>query len=237
MNPGLSDILFEHKKYFHPVINVDPQKDGVLKMDFTTQNNELLNVDVANTDKFAHYINQKLAYNNCKFGIGGYNEKRTFYSRSKLFDDGSEPRTVHLGIDVWGPVGTEIFAPLSGLVHSFAFNNDFGDYGATIILQHQLDAPQLGTIVFYTLYGHLSISDIVHLRVGKFLNTGEKFAHFGTPGENGNWPPHLHFQIIEDMRNQEGNYPGVCKLSETPWYLQNCPNPDLILNLMRYAKG
>ncbi|MEP6913389.1 MAG: response regulator, partial [bacterium] len=46
---------------------------------------------------------------------------------------------------------------------------------------------------------------------------------------NGDWPPHLHFQIIEDMRVHEGDYPGVCSISERAKYLNNCPNPDLIL--------
>ena len=54
--------------------------------------------------------------------------------------------------------------------------------------------------------------------------------------ENGNWPPHLHFQIIEDMELKEGDYPGVCTSANREKYLANCPNPDLILTLMQYAK-
>ena len=85
-------------------------------------------------------------------------------------------------------------------VPSFAFNNNYGDYGVTIILQHQLK-----TINFYTLYGHLSIKDIAHLRTGQFISRGENFAHFGPPEENGNWPAHLHFQLITDLGNYEGD--------------------------------
>jgi murein DD-endopeptidase MepM/ murein hydrolase activator NlpD len=117
------------------------------------------------------------------------------------------------------------------MIHSFAYNDHFGDYGATIILQHQLDM-----INFYTLYGHLSLRDIERIRVGQFITRGENFAHFGPWEENGNWPPHLHFQVILDMGNLEGDYPGVCKLSESGKYLKNCPDPDLILNLKRFLK-
>jgi hypothetical protein len=54
--------------------------------------------------------------------------------------------------------------------------------------------------------------------------------------ENGNWPPHLHFQLIIDMQGMKGDYPGVCKFSERERYLANCPDADLLLNMMAFAK-
>ena len=115
------------------------------------------------------------------------------------------------------------------MVHSFAYNDNFGDYGATIILLHQLE-----TVAFHTLYGHLSLADISMLSEGAYITRGEVIGHFGEPAENGNWPPHLHFQIINDLQYKEGDYPGVCKLSESETYLANCPDADLILNMMQY---
>ena len=178
------------------------------------------------------------------YGIGGYNEDRILYKRSKHFEvsgsskvsplvsggDLEEARSIHLGIDIWAAAGTKVYVPLGGTVHSFAFNNNFSDYGATIILQHQLD-----TVVFYTLYGHLSLADLEPLQEGKYISRGELLGHFGPPAENGDWPPHLHFQIIEDMRLNKGDYPGVCTISEREKYLSNCPDADLILNMMKYA--
>ena len=58
----------------------------------------------------------------------------------------------------------------------------------------------------------------------------------GIPAENGHWPSHLHFQIIEDIGDWKGDYPGVCKESEQDKYLMNCPDPDIILDLMKYAR-
>ena len=156
------------------------------------------------------------------------------YARSKLFNgniNGSfsreEPRRLHIGVDISGKEGTEIFAPCDAIIHSFAFNNQFGDYGATIILFHRFDA-----ITFHTLYGHLSVADIENIHEGQSIKKGQLFAHFGTGKDNGHWPPHLHFQIIHDIGNYKGDYPGVCKVSEREKYLMNCPDPDLILNLM-----
>lgn len=100
-------------------------------------------------------------------------------------------------------------APLDGIVHSFAFNNRFGDYGATIILSHLLNG-----VSFYTLYGHLSLNSIKNIQEGDRIEKGDVFGEFGIPSENGSWPPHLHFQIISNIGEWKGDYPGVCKFSE-----------------------
>ncbi len=234
----LENILLGHREEFYPVVPFRPGVDKVIAFDLS-RNNQLFNESVySDTDIFSAYIHNLLKAGDALYGIGGYREHRMMYSRSNLFDrnlsadngKAEEPRCIHLGTDIWGAVGTSIYAPLGGMVHSFAFNNNHGDYGATIILQHQLK-----TINFYTLYGHLSVRDIASLRTGQFISRGEPFAHFGPPAENGNWPAHLHFQVIADMGNYEGDYPGVCKLSEVQKYFQNCPNPDLLLNLNRYT--
>ena len=228
MKTELENTLIKNSADFHPVVIFDPASEKLFHFDLTPANTELSNIDMADTGSFSHYITNKLKASGSKFGIGGYNENRALYGRSKLFN-GPEPRTVHLGIDIWGEEGTPVYAPLGGMVHSFAFNNDFGDYGATAILLHQL-----GTITFHTLYGHLSLKDIARLSEGAYIARGELVGHFGKPAENGNWPPHLHFQVIRDMELKQGDYPGVCTVSERDSYLRNCPDPDLLLNMMKY---
>ncbi|HEY0058043.1 MAG TPA: peptidoglycan DD-metalloendopeptidase family protein, partial [Flavisolibacter sp.] len=136
----------------------------------------------------------------------------------------------HLGVDIWGPAGVPVYAPLPGTVHSFAFNDAFGDYGATLILEHELEG-----IIFYTLYGHLSLHSIEDKQEGETVEKGQWIAAFGEPAENGQWPPHLHFQIIQDLGAYRGDYPGVCAVSEKEVYLANCPDPDLVLNMVGFA--
>ncbi|MEP6627448.1 MAG: peptidoglycan DD-metalloendopeptidase family protein [Ginsengibacter sp.] len=229
--------LKKHSSEFHPVVTFDPDKEKLIALDFTESNLELSEINLENTDDFTRYIEEKLRVNHARFGIGGYDELRTVYSRSNLFNDVSdgpqnqmeEPRRLHLGVDIWGPQGTEIFAPLDGRIHSFAFNDHFGDYGATIILQHTID-----DINFHTLYGHLSLNDIKSITAGDLIKGGELLAHFGGPSENGHWPPHLHFQLIHNPGSYKGDYPGVCKWSERENYLSNCPDPDLILQLNKW---
>ncbi len=240
MSP-LSQVLQKHNYDFSPVVDFDPAAEKIAQLDLRQSNTELTEEIYSDTKKLSQYIDAKRESENAKFLIGGYAELREMYKRSLLFDfekkleveymgNVNEPRRLHLGMDIWGVAGTKIYAALGGMVHSFAYNKEFGDYGATIILQHQLD-----TINFYTLYGHLSLADIKDLHRGRFFTRGQCFAHFGQPHENGNWPPHLHFQVIADIRNYDGDYPGVCKVSEKDKYLENCPDADLILRLNRFT--
>jgi murein DD-endopeptidase MepM/ murein hydrolase activator NlpD len=222
------------RKYTGEFARVVPfeESDKLLLMDFTEANKELIAEILNNTDLFIQYINTKLKNANAKYGIGGYNEHRTIYSRSRVFDapDGSEPRRLHLGIDIWGRPYTKVMTPLNGIVHSFAFNNAYGDYGATIILTHNVDG-----FTFHTLYGHLSLNSIKNIQEGDFVRKGDVIAEFGIPFENGHWPPHLHFQLIVDMQGMKGDYPGVCRFSEREKYLENCPDPNLVLGMMNFV--
>jgi len=231
---SMNDQIFKTRlPAVFPVVPFD-QQDRLLLMDLTEANTALTAEIIGDTELFAAYIDQQLAGAEARYGIGGYAEHRTVYSRSRVFDDpaGAEPRRLHLGTDIWGRSGTPVSAPVDATVHSVAFNDHYGDYGATIILLHELADWH-----FHSLYGHLSLKDLDGLYPGKKIAAGEAFAHFGEPWENGHWPPHLHFQLILDMEGQKGDYPGVCKFSEREKYLANCPDPDSILDMMQYARG
>ncbi|MBL7743424.1 MAG: peptidoglycan DD-metalloendopeptidase family protein [Chitinophagaceae bacterium] len=225
-------ILKQNKQHFSKVVPFDSGNDKLMPLNFTKANHELTDDILADVKKFCLYMNDKLNKGHARYGVGGYAEHRTIYSRSKVFDGknpGEEPRRLHLGIDIWGKPNTAVIAPLDGIVHSFAHNDQPGDYGVTIILSHLLQG-----ISFYSLYGHLSLNSIKNLREGNRIMKGDIFAEFGIPAENGHWPPHLHFQVIKDLEGWSGDYPGVCKYSEGKKYLPNCPDPDLILRMNRY---
>lgn len=216
---------------FHCIVPFNPVNDKLILFDLTATNKELQPEILSDTNQFMKWVNSNLEKNMARYAIGGYAEHRTVYSTSKVFDgnEQEEPRRLHLGTDIWGKPGTPVIAPLEGIVHSFAFNNRFGDYGATIILSHNLQG-----FSFFTLYGHLSLNSIKNIREGQKITAGEIFAEFGIPAENGQWPPHLHFQIILDIGNWQGDYPGVCKFSEKEKWLANSPDPDIILQMNQY---
>lgn len=220
------ELINKYAAAFGKVVDFNSNTDQLLPFDFTAANTELSAEILGNTELFSQWINDKLVQNNARYGIGGYNEHRTIYSRSVHFDTNEEPRRLHLGIDIWGPALTPIYNFHDAKVHSFKFNDHFGDYGATIILAYQLEE-----FTFYALYGHLNLAALTGLYEGKIIQKGEHFASFGVPEENGYWPPHLHFQLILDMQGCKGDYPGVCQFSKRAVYLKNCPDPSPILNL------
>lgn len=228
----MPDVLKKYQKEFQQVVAFDPEKDRLLLLDFTEANTSLTAAIVEDTQQFSNHIQLQLTNTSALYGIGGYDEHRTVYSRSRVFDapGGEEPRRLHLGVDIWGTAYTEVFAPLDGIVHSFAFNDQYGDYGATIILQHELDCFR-----FHTLYGHLALQDLTGMTEGKSIRGGDLIAHFGEPQENGHWPPHLHFQLVIELEGKKGDYPGVCQFSKRAQYLANCPDPDLILGMLAHA--
>jgi murein DD-endopeptidase MepM/ murein hydrolase activator NlpD len=209
-DPLLASSIKKYQDSFHAVVPFDVKNDRLLRLNFTATNTELTQELLQDSGGLNDYIKRKLKTADARYGIGGYAEYRSFfYSRSSVFDSakpGEEPRRLHLGIDIWGEAGTPVFAFMGGMVHSFAFNNQFGDYGATLILLHQLDG-----IAFYSLYGHISLNDINDIQAGGYVTRGEEIAHFGSASENGNWPPHLHFQIINDVEMKKGDYPAQTK--------------------------
>jgi murein DD-endopeptidase MepM/ murein hydrolase activator NlpD len=54
-------------------------------------------------------------------------------------DDQTEERNIHIGLDLWIDAGTPVFSALDGRVHSFQNNDSLGNYGPTIILEHQVE--------------------------------------------------------------------------------------------------
>ncbi|MCF8483810.1 MAG: peptidoglycan DD-metalloendopeptidase family protein [Rhodobacteraceae bacterium] len=162
------------------------------------------------------------------YGIGTYGEDRHVYLTAQFADAASpERRTRHLGIDVFAPAGTQVFAPLAGRVKHVTYNADPLDYGNTLILEH--DA---GGVAFFTLYGHLGGSLPGLLQQGDAVTPGQLIAHLGDWHENGSWAPHIHFQIMTDMLEQkDGNFFGVGHNSLWDVWQSICPDPNLILRL------
>lgn len=221
----LNQILLKNRHQFAPVTSFNFKEEPFHIFDFTSNNTSLLSIDLNNEKAFTDYVFDTLKANSCKVGTGGYGENRFIYSRSEVFN-GEENRSIHLGIDIWAAAGTAVFSPIEAKVHSFANNNQHGDYGPTIILEHELEGA-----VFYTLYGHLNTECLDNLYVGKVIKKGEHIANFGIYEENVHWPPHLHFQIIDNIGDYSGDYPGVAKPSEKDKWLGNSPDANLILNI------
>ncbi|MDB5031327.1 peptidoglycan DD-metalloendopeptidase family protein [Mucilaginibacter sp.] len=223
----LAAYIKAHPDAIGKIVDFNADTDRLYPFDFTAANTELSLDIVTDSEQFSRWINAKLTASNSRYGIGGYMEHRTIYARSALFDAGNEPRRLHLGIDIWSDAGTPVYSPLNGTIHSFQDNDNFGDYGPTIILQYDLDG-----LILYSLYGHLSRKSLAGLSTGQSVSKNQKIAALGHINENGHWPPHLHFQLMFDMEGKTGDYPGVGLYSEKEKYLKNIPDPNLILGFL-----
>jgi murein DD-endopeptidase MepM/ murein hydrolase activator NlpD len=209
------------------VIDESIDSKDYIPLDLSTFNVELSKLDLGNAIEFENYIENYLAANQAHIAFGGYNEERNLYKRSAVFNDSeTEERNIHIGLDLWIKAGTPVLAALDGTVHSFNYNAGLGDYGPTIILKHQIEDH-----TFYTLYGHLSLESITEIEIGAAFKKGQQLATLGSSAINGDYAPHLHFQIIKNIADYFGDYPGVCSKNDLEYYLENCPDPNILLKI------
>ncbi|WP_372758076.1 peptidoglycan DD-metalloendopeptidase family protein [Mariniflexile sp.] len=228
MNPeNFTTFLLEISPMPIRVFQASIENPNYIPLNLSVTNTDLQLVDITSSSELDHYITKHINAHHGQIAFGGYNETRAIYKRSNHFNSELETeRNIHIGIDLWCRANTPVFVPLDATVHSFKNNTNFGDYGPTIILKHEVKGE-----VFYTLYGHLSLDSIRDLKVGQSFKQGFQLATLGSAEINGDYPPHLHFQIIRDIENYKGDYPGVCNKKNLDFFLKNCPNPNLLLKL------
>ncbi len=203
---------------------------------------DCLNLDLSVSSKWLGHLHEFSDFDYFEFKIdklqrahpdkiiaGGYLEPRLVYTTDaymKMGNERPESRTVHLGIDFWLPPETPVHSVLEGKV--ILATNDKGDkeYGGLIILKHEIK-----DLTFYTLYGHLSVESALNRKVGEIIKPGQYVANLGNYPENGNWPPHLHFEIMLSMLDYETDFPGVAYKSELNVWKSLCPDPNFLFKL------
>jgi murein DD-endopeptidase MepM/ murein hydrolase activator NlpD len=194
-------------------------------LDLSESNASLAGVDLADPVAFGRWVDREMAVHEAKVGIGRYAESRVIYRHSELFG-GGEPRSVHLGIDLFVPSGTAVRVPLAGRIHSVGYNRARGDYGPTVIVEHEVDGVR-----FWTLYGHLAETSLTVHDPGDSVSAGATVGWIGAEDVNGGWPPHLHFQLITDIGSEQGDFPGVAAPSVAGDMLALCPDPTPLLGM------
>ena len=211
-----------------PIIDTGISLDCYMSIDISESNTTALDFNVADSGDWEKYINLYLSEQDNQVAYGGYLEKRNLYDRSTYFKNvtAHNKRNIHLGIDFWCAAGTKVLAVLAGEVHSYKNNKNHGDYGPTIILKHTIREE-----TFFSLYGHLSEASIATIKIGDLFTQGSTLGYLGKATVNGDYAPHLHFQLIRDLAENFGDYPGVSAACDFEFYKQNCPDPNLLLKI------
>ena len=209
------------------VIAPEVDYSDYIPFDLSATTTDLLDLPLTDSKAFEAFVENYFSQNQAKVAYGGYLEHRNLYQRSTVFKDITiEERNIHIGLDLWIKAGTDVLAALDGKIHSFQNNTALGDYGPTIILEHQIESEN-----FFTLYGHLSLESLDGKAEGQKVTKGEDIGTLGAPPVNGDYAPHLHFQIIKNLQGKKGDYPGVCAKSALEFYQVNCPDPNLLLKI------
>jgi 4-aminobutyrate aminotransferase-like enzyme/Ser/Thr protein kinase RdoA (MazF antagonist) len=237
-----------------PVVKTEPDGPEPIAFDLSVASAEAGGTDApGDMEAWARAVFRRLEDAGADLGIGRYDEVRWCYT-SEAFrteaDARPEWRTVHIGLDLFQPPGSPVYAPLPGVVHSFADNADRLDYGPTIILEHEVDDSEIrgstgeagvdsatGPLRFWTLYGHLSRDSLEGLSEGKRFESGEVVGYMGDRPVNGDWPPHLHFQLIADLLDYRGTFPGVAAPSQREVWLSLSPDPNALLGIPRPTRA
>ena len=182
------------------------------------------------TKNFTKHLFARIASKEAQAGIGFYGEDRVVYRGDQFTEHAAkgERRSIHTGIDVFDQAGVPVYAPFDGEVVSAVNNEDWLDYGPTIILRHKI--PGLDH-EFFTLYGHLALESLEGLEPGVTVSSGDRIAWLGNYPVNGDWPPHLHFQIMTSLLGLTGNFPGVAPKSQWDVWSSICINPNLIMKI------
>lgn len=154
-----------------------------------------------------------------------------------------------MGMDLGGPVGTEVHSFADGVVHSVGYNSELGDYGHVVVVEYDLGSSLLGSNIdrdgdgngdatcasekeipkVWALYGHLDASTLERNQVGKEVKRGDILGLLGDVHENGGWSiPHVHFQLsIQAPLTHD--MPGAVALNDRARALVNYPDPRFIM--------
>ncbi|QOD62505.1 aminotransferase class III-fold pyridoxal phosphate-dependent enzyme [Polaribacter haliotis] len=188
-----------------------------------------------NLDLFQFKIEQLQKEVPTKIIAGGYLEPRSLYtstSYDKVGNYGKESRTIHLGVDFWLPENTPVYALFDGEVVIADNNSSDKDYGGFIILKHQQKEFH-----FYTLYGHNTAESVLKHRTGDKIKKGAQIAVLANYPENGNWAPHLHFQVFLSMLDYKNDFPGVAYFNQIDVWKSICPNPNLLFKVTGFKEN
>jgi 4-aminobutyrate aminotransferase-like enzyme/Ser/Thr protein kinase RdoA (MazF antagonist) len=188
-----------------------------------------------NLDLFQFKIDQLQKEVPNKILAGGYLEPRNLYTSTEydtLGNNGKQSRTVHIGVDFWLPENTPVHALLDGEV--VIAENDIGDkeYGGLIVLKHQQK-----DWCFYTLYGHNTPESVLKHKLGDVLKKGEQIADLANYPDNGNWAPHLHFQVMLSLLDYKTDFPGVAYFNQIEVWKSICPNPNLLFKINGFKEN
>jgi 4-aminobutyrate aminotransferase-like enzyme/Ser/Thr protein kinase RdoA (MazF antagonist) len=186
--------IARNRNGLRPVLDRPPAVQSKARVPFGDPAHPIAKASAARQPEEAERLWRAIAdKDGVELGIGPWGEERPVYSsdafRSVFAPD--QRRSLHLGLDLFAPAGSNVRTPLDGIVVDLLETDVPLDYGHAVLLRHE---P--GNLVFHSLWGHLSAQTVRDRRMGERLSAGDVVGQLGGPHENGNWQPHVHIQLI-----------------------------------------
>ncbi|MBL8058266.1 MAG: phosphotransferase, partial [Anaerolineales bacterium] len=210
-SPAVQAWLRANAGQLSPLLNADLASRGVTVMDLGAGSDDLRDGVWERPGAVRAHIARTLKERGAGLGLGRHGEARLSYTR---YDSPAEPETIHLGVEIFVPAETAVFAPLAGEVARLGWNE--------LIVRH---APAPGC-EFYTRYAGLAPAEV--LTLGGRVQRGEMVGRVAAADVGAPLPPHLHFQLACEL---PGDLPALAAGSERAVWLSLCPDPNLILNI------
>ncbi|WP_374305736.1 aminotransferase class III-fold pyridoxal phosphate-dependent enzyme [Ferrovibrio sp.] len=162
-----------------------------------------------------------------RIGIGRYAEDRGIYDHPEEPRD-DKARKIHHAIDIFLPAGTDVLCPFMGTIEDFGYDAERHGFGGIVILRHETDDG----VPFWTFYGHLAPGGLAILRRGQRVAPGAVIGRLAAETENGDWPPHLHFQLMTHLMGWKAiEVNGLSRSDQWELWREICPNPNIVLGI------
>jgi 4-aminobutyrate aminotransferase-like enzyme/Ser/Thr protein kinase RdoA (MazF antagonist) len=197
------------------------------------------------TQDAAHFAQELMAHSlaalDGAIGIGAFAEDRAIYTDDNYATRiAGERRIRHLGLDVFLPEGSNVYAPWEAVVECCGI--DPGGFGGLLILRHEMpesaeksaaksdSESATDPVRFWTLYGHLNPASLPW-QSGQAVARGALLGQLGSKAVNGGWAPHLHLQLMLGLLGMGLDWPGACSVRQWPVFERICLPPNLLLAL------
>lgn len=164
------------------------------------------------------------------YGWGRYDEDRVGMYNADFFLNGTEARTIHMGVDLGAPAGTSVFSPVDATFYASEFRDKEGDYGGTVILR--AEPKGVDELPLYFLFGHLSRASLKLMEAREAVEAGELIGWLGEKHENGGWNPHLHLQLSR-LEPTTVDLPGAVSSSNRDLARVIFPDPSAFIEKAR----
>ncbi len=145
-----------------------------------------LNNPMLNPSLCAEWVSDLAREAGATYTYGGYMENRAHLWRGSYLRPSA---SVHLGVDINVPAGTDVYCPVPfKVIELFADEDQNGGWGGRAIVK---------VAGGYVVFAH--ILHATHLNAGQEYRANVSIGVVQSSDRNGGWYPHLHLQGLRDI--------------------------------------